>query len=368
MTKPRNKENAGLPKGWRFYHGAYYYRVPKGQEKAWDNKTEFKLGVSLSDAHRVWAERMAALTNPAECSTIGELLDRYARDVIPTKSPRSQTNNLNQLKTLRRVFAGTSIHDVKPKHIYLYVDKRSQKKADPETGRVTGGRVMAHREVELLSHAFTKAVEWGFLDRHPFKGEIRLSGEKPRTRYVEDSEIVEALSLKPMRKKGSVLMIQAYLRIKLLTGLSQADLLRLTDANLIEEGVFVERHKTRNSSGKATIYRWTPELRRAVDLAKQARPKVSEFLFCTREGKSYVNEKDEQPGWKSMWQRFMERVMEETEVKEPFTEHDLRAKVGSDADSLEHARALLQHTDSKTTQRVYRRKAEIVDPLNRNME
>jgi integrase len=80
----------------------------------------------------------------------------------------------------------------------------------------------------VLSHAFTKAVEWGFIDRHPFKGEVRLEGEKARIRYVEDWEIVECLALIPKRKAGSVLAVQAYIRLKLLTGMRRGDLLRLT--------------------------------------------------------------------------------------------------------------------------------------------
>jgi integrase len=302
--------------------------------------------------------------NPETCGTVGDLLDRYAREVIPTKSPKSRENNLNQLKMLRRVFAQVPLASVVPRTVYTYVDKRAQKKLDPQTGKVTGGRVIAHREIELLSHAYTKAVEWGFLDRHPFKNEVRLTGEKPRTRYVNDEEVIEALSLVPRRKSGSVLMIQAYLRLKLLTGISQGDLLRLQESDLIDDGIFVQRHKVKHSSGKSTIYRWTPALRAAVDLARQARPKKSTFLFCTREGKCYVNEENgQQYAWKSLWQRFMKRVLAETKVTQPFTEHDLRAKVGSDASSLEHAQALLQHADSRTTKRVYRRKAETVNPL-----
>lgn len=64
-----------------------------------------------------------------------------------------------------------------------------------------------------------------------------------------------------------------------------------------------------------------------------------------------------------MWQRFMDRVLTETKVKERFTEHDLRAKCASDVGSLEHARALLAHAVSRLTQRVYRRKPERVKPL-----
>lgn len=43
-----------------------------------------------------------------------------------------------------------------------------------------------------------------------------------------------------------------------------------------------------------------------------------------------------------------------------FTEHDLRAKVGSDAESLERAQQLLTHASASTTKRIYRRKPEIV--------
>ena len=100
----------------------------------------------------------------------------------------------------------------RPQLVYQYVDARSKKKKDPETGKLTGGKIAAHREMELLSHAYTKAVEWGYIEHHPFKGEVRLEGESPRERYVEDWEVIEALSLEPKRKSGSVLMIQAYLR------------------------------------------------------------------------------------------------------------------------------------------------------------
>jgi integrase len=50
--------------------------------------------------------------------------------------------------------------------------------------------------------------------------------------------------------------------------------------------------------------------------------------------------------------------------KERFTDHDIRAKVGSDAGSLERAKELLAHADAKTTQRSYRRKPVTIAPTN----
>lgn len=361
MPRKRSKQNQGLPARWKFEHGAYFYRVPPGLEAMWDGKKTFRLGDKLNEAYKVWADR---LQRSDKANTIGQLLDRYALEVIPTKAPASQTANLQQLPILRRVFGAQPILPFPPRLVYQYVDKRSVKKKDPKTGRMVGGKTAAHREIELLSHAYTKAVQWGYIDRHPFKDEVRLEGENPRDRYIEDWEIIEMLSLDSKRKKGSVRMVQAYIRLKLLTGMAQGDLLRLTEDSLKPDGIHNQRHKTKSSTGKRTIYLWTPELKQAVDLCKQVRPKSSTLLFCTREGEGYVNERTgKAPAWKSIWQRFTARVLEETKVKEPFTEHDLRAKVGSDAESLEQARALLAHADSRTTDRIYRRKPEVVKPM-----
>jgi integrase len=216
-----------------------------------------------------------------------------------------------------------------------------------------------------LSHAFTKAVEWGLIDRHPFKGEVRLAGEVPRARYVEDWELVEVLALPSKRKQGSVLMLQAYIRLKLLTGLARSDLLRLNPEKAFkDDGIHVTRHKTAGKTGKSTIYEWNDDLRAAVTTAIAVRPaKVDHLLFCTRVGDCYVDSvKETASGWDSMWQRFMVRVMAETKLTERFTEHDLRAKCASDAETLEHARALLSHVDSRVTDRIYRRKPELVKP------
>lgn len=326
----------------------------------WDGKKMFRLGDKINEAYTVWADRLGSVE---DAKTIGQLLDRYALQVIPTKSAASQTSNRNQMLHLRAVFAGMPLLPFAPKLVYQYVDKRSIKKKDPETGKITGGKIAAHREMELLSHAYTKAVEWGYIDCHPFKSEVRLEGEAPRDRYVEDWEVLEVLSLPAVRKEGSVLLCQAYVRIKLLTGMAQGDLLRLrTDEHIKEDGIHIQRHKTRNSTGKRTIYEWSPELRASVDMALQARPVASSvYLFCNRDGAGYVDEVlGRASGWKSMWQRFMKRVLTETKITTSFTEHDLRAKVASDAKSLEQARALLAHADSRTTDKIYRRKAERV--------
>lgn len=349
MPRARNPENRGLPARWKHEHSAYYYQVPTGQESMWDGKKKFRLGATLPEAYKVWADRIGVVV---KAKTIGALLDRYMLQVVPNKKVTTQTHNRIAVKPLRAVFADVHLLDIKPMHIYQYIEKR-------------GGGTGAHREIEVLSHAFTKAVEWGFIHQHPFKGEIRLTGEKPRTRYVEDWEVVECLSLVSKRKIGSVLAVQAYIRVKLLTGMRLGDLLRLKISDLKEDGIHFTPGKSQTTTGKRMIIKWSNELRHSVEVAKEVRPnQSSQFLFCNRDGNGYFNEVTGRAGgWESLWRGFFRRVMAETKVTEKFTEHDLRAKCASDAKTLEHASALLSHADSKITDRVYRRKPEIVEPL-----
>ena len=275
MPKKRIALNKGLPARWQNHHNAIYYRVPPGLEAHWDGKRRFRLGTTLPEAFKVFASR---INIPIAIGNINKLFDRYALEVVPTKSPKTQAENHRHIARLRAPFGAMSLPSLKPMHIYKYVDMRKAKTA-------------AHREIEVLSYAFTKAVEWGAIDRHPFKGEVRLAGESPRTRYVEDWEVLECLSLPSSRKGDSVPMIRAYIRLKLLTGLARSDLLRLRmGEHLREDGIHVTRHKT---NSRATIYSYAqvPERKAAVDEAIKVRPVLSPFLFCNKRGEGYFNEK-----------------------------------------------------------------------------
>lgn len=363
MPRKRSPENRGFPPRWSFRKKAYYYQVPPGQEHQWDGKKLFRLGGTVHEAYSVWIKRLAQHFDGS--MTINRLLDRYAHEVIPTKALATQITNQKEMIPLRRVMGDNRIDAIKPQHVYKYFDVRSRKHTD-DSGKITGGKNAARREVALLSHAYSKAVEWGIIDKHPFKGEIRLEGSAPRTRYVEDWEVVECLSLTSKRTHGSILAIQAYIRIKLLTGLRGTDLIKLTESQIKEDGIHIVTQKR----GRPIIYVWTDQLRTAVESARTARPvDISPYLFCNKDGECYADEKTgKSSGWSSMWQRFMTRVLNETDVKERFTEHDLRAKCASDADSLEHARALLAHADSRLTDRIYRRKAEKVLALRKEFQ
>lgn len=344
MPKPRLNINKGLPTRWSKRRNAYYYSVPKGKEALWDGKTLFRLGSTLSEAYRVYADRVEI---SARMKTIGDILERYLLEVIPEKSAGVQRDAPRQVGKIKAVFGHMLPEEIKPHHIYQYHDKSKKK-------------VAARHEIAHLSSAFTYAIRWGVAHSHPIKGKVVLPKAKPRDRYVEDWEVIECLSLQPT-VNSNIDMIKAYICLKLLTGLSKKDLLLMESSHLTDEGIETQRHKTRHSTGKRTLYEWTPHLRQAVDAALAVRPvDISPYIFCDRFGKPLYRENGTASNFGKQWNRFMKRALAETRLEYRFTEHDLRAKVGSDAISDEAARGLLSHSTTATTKRVYRRKAERV--------
>lgn len=343
--KPRRAENRGYPKRWRWKCGAWRYRVPEGLEHLWDGKREFRLGRTDVEAYKTWADRLQLHRH---ASTVGDLLERYQQQVVPTKAARTQQANNESIKRLRKVFGKMPIQALKPAHVYQYLDHRRDRPTS------------ANRDVEVLSHAYTRAIEWGVTEAHPIKSKVISHSERPRDRYVEDWELIEALSV----ANG---VVRAYVGVKLLTGLRRADILSLRVADLKEDGIHVRPRKTAKTTGKQLIIAWTDALRQAVNEALAARPRprvvpITSWLFCTRSGEPYIKRDGSANGFDSLWQRFMNKALQETNLEERFQERDLRAKTASDM-PLELASALLGHADARITKRVYRRRPDLVKPL-----
>lgn len=348
MPKQRLPENKGYPERWSVRHGAIYYSVPPDLKHKWEGKSLFRLGKTPSEAYKVWAERLEGIDN---AKTIGQMLDRYAMEILPTKAAKTKTEQSRQIELLRATFGHMEFGELIPQEIYGYVDRRKAK-------------VSAKREIALLSHAFTKAVRWGYIKSHPFIGQIRFDEgeekEKPRDRYVEDWEIDELHNL-PERRGGNdgTLMVQAYCWLKEVTGMRKGNMLRIRPKDdFKDDGIHITNHKT----GKKTVYEWTTERRAAVAYAMSVRPvDISPWLFCNKRGVGYFNEETGvASGFDSIWHRFMDRLLNDTKIERRFTEHDIRAKAASDAVDDEHARKMMSHGSVAITRRVYRRKPEVI--------
>lgn len=340
MSRNRTvQEHKALPRGWRWKDGAYRYQVPARLRPLWDNKSEFKLGVTLPEAYREWAKR---LPDEAAINTLHELFLHYRVKVLSQKKESTGDGQYAILDKLDQVFGEMPVSAIRRTHAVQYYERRTAKTA-------------AKREIEVLRHCMTKAVDWGLVDQNLLMG-IRMEGAKRDVMPPTDEQITAVLRLERDRKpaKGT-LVIQGYIRLKLLTGMRRTDMLSLTTDCLQLNGIHLGTSKT----GAKVIIGWSEALRAAVGYCWDAKP-VPEApnLFCTRMGKTYLNSKMKANGFESMWQRVMAKLPEDIH----FQERSLRNRAGDDAQSLEHAQALLTHVDSRTT-KIYRTKAEVVRPI-----
>ena len=192
--------------------------------------------------------------------------------------------------------------------------------------------------------------------RNDLIGQFRRRKPAPRTRDVTTVDLTAFKAHAPD-------WLKAFVDLKALLGIRQADMLALRESAAGPEGVLVEPSKTINSTGKRTLFTWTPALRAAWEATLAARPvgrglkPTSDHLFRTRDGKPYSA-----TSFSSTWQRVM-RAAVEAGVLKRFTEHDIRAHVASESATVEEAGARLGHASTATTTRVYRRRAERVTPL-----
>ena len=113
------------------------------------------------------------------------VMDRYASEIVPTKAAKSQESNRLSLRRLRRVFGHIHPSTVLPRHYHQYKHKAA----------VQFGKTSINRDLEVLSHLLTMAVEWGVTDKNPLIGQVKKHRTRPRDRLVEDWEVAEVLCL-----------------------------------------------------------------------------------------------------------------------------------------------------------------------------
>lgn len=306
-----------LPPRLHRKHGAYYYvRAHK-----WT-----RIGTDYGQALRTWAEWEGQAASSLR--TVAQLLAQYVEDNRRRLQASTVRSYQDSMRMLLPVFGRVAVEDVKREHVYEYVRRR--------------GTVSANRERALLSAAYTWALNAGiYHGPNPAAGLHYRNPERPRQRYVTDAEFARLLEVAKPRWN-------AFLRVAYLTGLREGDLLRLRLCDAGDAGIAVHTRKT----GKRILVGWSDELRAAWrEIAGWRVGAVP--LFLNRGGDAYTSS-----GFRASWRKLKLRAgLPDVHF------HDLRKKAGSDADSLQHAAALLAHEDEATTRRVYRVKPEPVRPV-----
>lgn len=357
--RKRNKENIGLPSRWRFKHNAYYYQVPKGLESHWDGKQTFRLGKTLPESYREWANRIELTGSAAD--TMQTLCDRYASEHVSKLAPKSQESYLPSIKRIREVYGQMPVSAFEPHHARKYFDTVKNSKS----------LSVARSDLTVMRGMLAKAMDWGSIKAHPMTG-MRFEQLAAAKDQVEDWEIDAMLSIEPNTR--SILVGQLYTQLKLMMGCRRGDLLRIKLSDLKQDGIHITPNKTKDSSGVSQIFEWSEdenghsELRSVTNQIKTVPPRRigDAFLFTNNQGKGFVNEVTGRAnGFDTLWQRYMDAVMDRTAVTTRIKEKTLRAYVSDASDSIEDAANRLGHTTTATTEKHYRKKPRRITPLPR---
>ena len=220
MGRKRSLENRNLPRGMIYNKKASTYYLRAAGQK------DIRLGKTIHEAFRNY---YAYAEINYECRTMFDLIDRYMKEVSPTKAKSTHKSNIAAAKNLIKRFGSMNPTMVRARHAYQFLDLRARE----------GAPVRGNREFALLSTIMTHAVRWGIIDCTPFNGIIR-NPERPRDRLVLDEEIGVFFKYCPW-------WLQLYIELKLATGLRQTDMINLSSKDWCEnEGLKVQTSKNQS--------------------------------------------------------------------------------------------------------------------------
>lgn len=318
----RRRHNTDMPQRVYLSRGWWFFR-PKAGSAVRLGKQDDKAG-----ALRAYADLMEARPRNG---TVAELLDRYAKDVLPTKAPKTQKDQYAQIQKLKRVLGTLELHQVTRGVVAEYLDRSPAK-------------VSANREIALLSHAYTKAIRWLLTNENPCRG-VERNTEKERERYITHEEFLAVY-------EAASPVVQVMMGLAYNTGQREGDLLKLRRDAITEEGLAIRQGKTR----RRLVISWTPALAWLIERAGELpeKGKASLFIVCQPNGQPYS-----ESGFQTAWQKHIRKCFKDELIAERFTFHDLRAKAASDGKDGR----LLGHLDPRTLRKHYIRKPEVVAPV-----
>lgn len=318
----------------------YYYYDTGGRK----NRKEIPLGSDYGLAIMKYAELERDRTADArvqEVITFKYVADRYLVEVVPTKSPATQKDNLRELKNLLAFFNDppAPLDAIQPQHVRQYLRWRSS------------APVRANREKALLSAIWNFAREMGYTAlANPCAG-VKGNKETGRDVYIEDS------LYKAVYDKAEV-GLQDAMDLAYLTGQRVTDV-RLMDERDIRDGqIWIKQAKT----GAKQRIELVGELANLISRikARKAGHKVrSTRLIVTADG---------EPMSASMLRTRFDKAREDAGIpKSAFQLRDLRAKAGTDKAEMSgdilQARDQLGHTTVTMTEHYVRnRKGKKITP------
>ena len=299
------------------------------ERKGKDGKVSYRVLVRLKGAStqvatferktdaKIWAQQTEAAiregrhfkTTESKKHTLGELVDRYIRDVIPHKKESGPKQKV-QLEWWKEQIGHTLLSNVTPALIAEQRDKLLRGVTQYGTKRSTSTVV---RYMAALSHAFTIAVnEWGWLENSPTRKVTKPKEPRGRVRFLSDDERVRLLEA---CKKSSSEYLYTIVVLALSTGMRRGEIIGLTWGNVDTEKGKIILHETKNGERRVV-----PIAGLALQLLKEHEKvrRIDTLLLFPGKGSIYPFDV------RSSWERALKLV-----GVQDFKFHDLRHSAAS---------------------------------------
>ncbi len=286
-----------------------------------DGKTGWRtLGNDLGKALIEYAR----LLDKTDGGVMATIFDRYLRDEMPRKAPKTQKAQIPQLQTLKRVFGHMRPEEIRQSDAIAYLDARKTP--------------VGNREIALLRHVMTKCVHWDYIQFNQLRGMQYRIRETGRSREVSANEIRYVMKRAQPRERYMIWLA-------FLVGSRREDLLCLSRWDCKKDYLYITEQKT----GKKVRVEWTRSLERVTKKLIALSP--DHRLFPVTEY-----------GFDSAWQRLRKKLS--TEGYDLFQIKDLRAEhAGVVEDEGGDATKQLGHSSRALTSKHYLRKGRKVRPI-----
>lgn len=208
------------------------FRVKRDAEN-WARKTEDEIirGIFISQSH-------------SEKTSIAKALERYLKEVTPTKKPSTQKPEIRREKILSRHLGQYSLASLGAEHVAQYRDNRLAEGISNSSVRL---------ELALLSHLYTIAIkEWGMgLVANPVSNIRKPAPAKGRDRRLvadEEQRLLDAC------ETHSNPMLAWIVKLALYTGMRHSEIVNITRSqiNLGKRTIYLS--DTKNGSSRTVPF------------------------------------------------------------------------------------------------------------------
>lgn len=207
------------------------------QTATFERKTDAKRWAQQTESAILEGRHFNAVE--AKRHTLGELIDRYIRDVLPHKKGKRDT--LRYLRWWQSEIGDLLLADIRPAQIGECRDKFAS--AITVRGRKRSNATVI-RCMAALSHALTVAVkEWGWIDNNPMLRVTKPKEPRGRVRFLSDDE--RGRLLDACKQSDNPFLYPAVV-LSLSTGARQQEIMKLRWRDVDLQRGMITLHDTKN--------------------------------------------------------------------------------------------------------------------------